>query len=487
MKHVGLVGVLITALFLLNAAHATVWYVHPDSTLNAIQVAIDMCSTGDTVLVGAGTYIENINFNGMAITVTSEYGRDTTIIDGGSPGNPDSGSVVSFVSGEDTTSVLSGFTITDGSGTNVPPNGWAGGGIFCQNSSPTITGNSITGDTANYGGGIMCYLSSSPIITENIITSNGASPGGGGVEVYDNSFAVISDNVITGNVGYEGGGVRSTNSSPIISDNTIADNTAYTYGGGITMNGSGAAITDNIITGNTSNADGGGIECWQCSITLLISRNIITDNTAGNGGGIRCYMSAPVIDSCTIAHNNLDGILCVLGSMPSIHHCNIYGHIGNGVWNTYPSVNVDAENCWWGDPSGPYHPDSNPGGLGNWVGDHVDFIPWLTDSVQGIGIKEIVVSQPSLLNLQVSPNPFRRYTDIRYQVADNRQECELKIYDTSGRLITDFSEEISGIGYRSSVKWDGTDRLNRKLGSGVYFLKLTAGNSSTTKKLLLIR
>ena len=79
MKRIGLLVITITVLFLCGTAHATTWYVHPDSALNSIQVGIDLCATGDTVLVGAGTYIENINFNDMAITVTSEYGADTTI------------------------------------------------------------------------------------------------------------------------------------------------------------------------------------------------------------------------------------------------------------------------------------------------------------------------------------------------------------------------------------------------------------------------
>ncbi|UCG31493.1 MAG: T9SS type A sorting domain-containing protein [candidate division WOR-3 bacterium] len=35
--------------------------------------------------------------------------------------------------------------------------------------------------------------------------------------------------------------------------------------------------------------------------------------------------------------------------------------------------------------------------------------------------------------------------------------------------------------------WNGTDDTNRKLPSGVYFLKFTAGDYTATQKLLLIR
>src|SRR5262249_2799980 len=84
-----------------------------------IQAGIDAANAGDTVLVGPGAYAENINFRGKAITVTSSAGPATTIIDGSAKGP-----VVTFNSGEATSSKLSGFTIQNGF-----QNGLSGGGI----------------------------------------------------------------------------------------------------------------------------------------------------------------------------------------------------------------------------------------------------------------------------------------------------------------------------------------------------------------------
>jgi len=98
-----------------------------------IQAGIEISINGDIVLVEDGTYVENINFRGKAITVASHFLIDgdtshisNTIIDGSQPVNPDYGSVVSFVSGEDMNSVLCGFTITGGYGTlmGVFPHWW---------------------------------------------------------------------------------------------------------------------------------------------------------------------------------------------------------------------------------------------------------------------------------------------------------------------------------------------------------------------------
>src|SRR5258708_40210806 len=72
----------------------------------SIQAAINAASTGDTVLVAPGTYYENIDFKGKAITVISSGGAAQTIIDGGAKT-----STVIFKTSELRNSILSGFTV----------------------------------------------------------------------------------------------------------------------------------------------------------------------------------------------------------------------------------------------------------------------------------------------------------------------------------------------------------------------------------------
>ena len=118
-----------------------------------IQSGIDAASDGDTVLVAEGTYFENIRYRGKAIVLASWYliNGDTThventVIDGSRPSDPDSGSVVYLIDGEDTTSVLCGFTIRGGTGTEWKQ-GYSrprvGGGIFCLESGARVVRNII--------------------------------------------------------------------------------------------------------------------------------------------------------------------------------------------------------------------------------------------------------------------------------------------------------------------------------------------------------
>ena len=111
--------------------------------------------------MSAGTYVENINYNGKNIVVGSLYLTtqdmsyiSSTIIDGNQ-----AGSVVTFENSEDSTASLVGFSITNGSG-----NLGQGGGIYINGSYPILKSLNINNNTASTGAGLfaieyvcLCY------------------------------------------------------------------------------------------------------------------------------------------------------------------------------------------------------------------------------------------------------------------------------------------------------------------------------------------
>ncbi len=103
-----------------------------------IQAGIDARIDGDTVLVAAGTYVENINFNGKSIALIGDS-RESTIIDGNQ-----SGSVITIENFE--TPEIKGFTITNGLA-------YEGGGIYIPSASPILKDLFITNNQAQTNGG----------------------------------------------------------------------------------------------------------------------------------------------------------------------------------------------------------------------------------------------------------------------------------------------------------------------------------------------
>lgn len=85
-----------------------------------IQAGIDTAIDGDTVLVADGTYTgdgnKNLDFTSKLITLCSEHGPVNCIID-----CEGSGRGFSFDDGETSTSVLDGFTITNGQSLAMVP------------------------------------------------------------------------------------------------------------------------------------------------------------------------------------------------------------------------------------------------------------------------------------------------------------------------------------------------------------------------------
>ncbi len=446
-------------------AYASVWYVHPDSALHSIQGGLDSCASGDTVLVGAGIYYENIIWPYVqGIKLISEYGPDTTVIDG----NEDGTVIHLSLMQEDSTTTIHGFTIQNG-------NDWYGGGIYSAGGKPMISNNIIRNN--------ICEWPSH----SNGAGADGPPPQGGGIYT-EWSSAVIVNNLIIENSAQNGGGIAcfcdAANIATTIIDNTIMSNTANN-GGGIYMDCpfTMCIIRDNTISYNSA-YNGGGIACYYVFQPLLtIRKNVITYNTADSaGGGIWCYVaSIPFIDSCTIANNIGDGIYSGYFSAPVISYNNILDNDGFGVHNDDSSVTVMAEHNWWGDATGPFHP-TNPGGFGDTVSDQVDFDPWLTEPV---GVKEHHSETPTIAVLKVYPNPFRTLTKISVSTGHSAESIDLTIYDAAGRLVKSF--QLTADILRATLIWDCRDDAGRRASAGIYFVKLDTENTSITEKVLIVR
>jgi hypothetical protein len=146
------------------AAHAATLNVGPGQPYTTIQSAIDASTNGDTIVVAPGTYYENIDFKGKAITVTSGatsyLGSSGTIIDG----SKGIGFAVTFQGNETAASVINGFTIQNATGGKSSNVFLSSGGVGVINGTPTISNNTFTHNLCN-----AIYSEGSPLIVGNEI------------------------------------------------------------------------------------------------------------------------------------------------------------------------------------------------------------------------------------------------------------------------------------------------------------------------------
>ena len=199
---------------------------------STIQAAINASNSGDTVLVGPGKYVENIDFLGKGILLISAEGSEETIIDGGQ-----NGSVVSFASHEDSTTRIKGFTIRNGSGIIGADGRQYGGGIYCSSSSPrieynVITENNVSSGCGAYGGGIAILGNAHPIIEGNRFIANSVNSlcdalvnYGGGIYMAGSAAPLVYENIFSSNYADWGGGIAIQDSGhPVIQKNRILNN-----------------------------------------------------------------------------------------------------------------------------------------------------------------------------------------------------------------------------------------------------------------------
>ena len=94
---------------------------------------------------------------------------------------------------------------------------------------------------------------------------------------------------------------------------------------------------------------------------------------------------------------------------------------------------------------------------------------------------------PEVSGFQLSnfPNPFNPYTIIKYFLLIE-SKVKLSIYNIKGQLIRTLVNEIQAYGEHTTY-WEGRDENLRFVSSGIYFYKISAGEETEMKKMILLK
>jgi len=168
---------------------------------------------------------------------------------------------------------------------------------------------------------------------------------------------------------------------------------------------------------------------------------------------------------------------------------------GNEMLNGGGTLLLSSTNRW----RGPGHNSVLLDSTGDWIVYHaydaqnngrptlhIRSLNWTEDQWPTVGDWVQLETEPVTMNptdftlFPNYPNPFNLSTRIGYELPRPVQ-VNISIYDIRGRLVTNLVNERMDAGYHTVV-WEGNS-----VSSGVYFYRLTAGEFTSIRKMILVK
>ncbi len=292
-----------------------------------IQAAIEAARDGEVIELATGTFTgagnRDLDYLGKAITIRSASGRpEDCCLDceySGSQG-------VNFRSGEGSSSILEGVTITRGSlfwpgGAGVQcfsasptfircillrNSGGAGAaGVFCMGSSPQFIGCEFRGNLgAHAAGAIILFESPSVVFVDCIFDENHSEAGGAVVQAIRSNFSMLRCRLHDNGSTTSGGALWLVESRLVLDNCIISGSYAGIHGSCLTGWASNVLFSNCTLSGAHSPLDGAAI-CAFHGAHILLERTLLT--FGASGPSVNCSDSSQVEARCTDVFGNAGG------------------------------------------------------------------------------------------------------------------------------------------------------------------------------------
>ncbi len=247
----------------------------------SIGEALEIALEGDTILVAPGTYTGSNNrdmeFQGENVVLMSEQGPDITTIDCENLGRA---FVIHF--GENSSTIIDGFTIRGGLANENLIGGERGGAILIHGASPTLRNLVLFENTCpeGYGGG-MALEDCSSVLEDIRFIENEASGfygKGGGIHLQE-SNPTITGCLFHRNYAFRyGGGICGEDSPFHISNSTFVNNVAGWGGGAVAGDSSNGAFFDAVILAFNRSTGGGAVFHGNHNYPFVFTCSVFFDN-----------------------------------------------------------------------------------------------------------------------------------------------------------------------------------------------------------------
>ena len=339
---------------------------------STIQAAIDAAATCDVVEIAPGTYFENLDLLGKAITLRGA-GIAQTIIDGSAQtAGPENGSVIRCETGEGPDTILEDFTVRGGMGSvrQFPPITEPvplGGGILLLETLPTLRNIEVINCTCQRGAAILARLPAnsdwqltdcrfvendsgsstnsliyggSSITLERCEWINNVGSNGAGARVHAPEIVLrqcrFEGNSISAGIIGIGGALALVHpfffapeiETTLLEDCTFQDNDGNALGGGIVTQADLLTVRRSAFVGNRAE----GASDIACSGSMIAEFCTFFGSQSTNNAVIAILLStAPTIfevflNSCTIANAESQSVIDPNDGALEMRNCIAWGN-----------------------------------------------------------------------------------------------------------------------------------------------------------------
>jgi parallel beta-helix repeat protein len=382
-------------------------------------------------------------------------------------------------------------------------------GINVRGSENIIEDNSVLSEVLKYGIYIDKNYSNGNVIRNNVVEGGDLARNNAGLMFKSSIGNVAEGNTVSNIVKSDASasGIRLEGGAKF---NQFIDNEIMDSDYGISfLSADSNTVASTTITGNSI-----GIQAVQQSITADPSKdNLIVDSQISNSdsldvlvsGGSSLLISNSTLDTSKVSvegelsylgvgwHLNVtvtDGSSPIEGATVSVSSPLLQEVVREGVTNAEGKVFFNlAEYLMTAQgviPTAQYSVEVVKDSFDVFTTDVI-----LTDNMEVSAVvtgleqqSESVLPKQFALN-QNYPNPFNPETKIKYQLPKNSHVL-LNIYNLLGQLVITLVDEKQAAGFKSVI-WDGRNRLNNQVSTGLYIYVLKAGDFINSKRMVLLR